>query len=64
VDVVSAREREIIRHVAFGHRDVEVAGRLGISPHTVRTHVHNILKKVGMTERRQLAGFALRVGIV
>jgi DNA-binding CsgD family transcriptional regulator len=61
---VSAREREIIRHVAFGQRDVEVAGQMGISPHTVRTHVHKILKKTGMTERRQLAGFALRAGIV
>lgn len=63
-DVVSPREREIIRFVAQGMRNAEVAERLAISVRTVEKHLNNVFQKVGVRSRRELAGYALRVGIV
>ena len=63
-DIVSPREREIIRYVSQGMRNAEVAERLGISVRTVEKHLHNVFQKVGVRSRRELAGYALRVGIV
>ena len=63
-DIVSPREREIIRYVSQGMRNAEVAARLGISVRTVEKHLHNVFQKVGVRSRRELAGYALRVGIV
>jgi DNA-binding CsgD family transcriptional regulator len=63
-DPLSVREREITRYVAFGMRNGEVAAKLCISPHTVRTHLNHIFLKLGVRSRRELAGYALRLGIV
>ena len=61
---LSAREREVLRHVALGRSNAEVAAKLAISPHTVRTHLHNIFQKLGIRHRRELMGVALSSGIV
>ena len=63
-DSLTPREREVTRHVALGMRNAEIAGVLGLRPGTVKLHVHRIFKKVGVASRRELAGYALRVGIV
>ena len=63
-DVLSERERQVTRYVAFGMRNLEVASKLSISPHTVRTHVQHIFRKLGVRSREQLAGYALELGIV
>ncbi|HTC25129.1 MAG TPA: helix-turn-helix transcriptional regulator [Gemmatimonadales bacterium] len=63
-DVTSPREREIVLLVAPGYRNAEVAAQLGISQRTVVTHLHNIFRKTGVRNRRELIGYARRVGIV
>ena len=63
-DVVSPREREIIRAVVFGMRNDEVARTLAISVNTVKKHMYNVFQKLGIRRRRELMGYALRVGIV
>jgi DNA-binding CsgD family transcriptional regulator len=61
---LTAREREVVRCVAFGMRNDEVAHRLSISPSTVRTHLARVFRKLQVRSRRELAGHALRLGIV
>jgi DNA-binding CsgD family transcriptional regulator len=64
LEAVTAREREIIRQVAFGLRNAEVATKLHISRRTVTTHLANIFRKLGIHQRGELLGFALRTAIV
>jgi DNA-binding CsgD family transcriptional regulator len=50
------REREILRLVAGGLTNAEIAGRLVISPLTAKTHVSRILGKLGCHDRARLVG--------
>lgn len=52
---LTAREEEIARLVALGHRDKEVARRLGISLNTARCHLRNIRDKLGIHSRVGIA---------
>ena len=52
---LSGREEEVLRHLAEGLTDREIAERLGISPRTVETHVGSILHKLGVRNRAQAA---------
>jgi DNA-binding NarL/FixJ family response regulator len=61
---LTRREREIVRHVALGLRNAEVARRLSISEVTVKTHVNNIFQKLGIRDRVELALYAIRMGII
>jgi PAS domain S-box-containing protein len=61
---LSAREAEIVRRVAMGETSPEIAGELGISPDTVRTHVRNAMGKVGARSRAHLVAKALGEGHV
>ncbi len=58
--VLSEREMEILRIVADGASNKEIAVRLGISVNTVRVHVHDIFKKLGIKSRTQAALYILR----
>lgn len=60
---LTEREVEVVRLVAKGHANLEIADKLVISERTVRTHLSNILGKLNLTNRTQLALFALRRGI-
>jgi DNA-binding NarL/FixJ family response regulator len=62
--VLTAREREIVRHVALGLRNAEVARKLAISEDTVKTHLTNVFQKLGVRDRVQLTLYAIRVGII
>jgi DNA-binding NarL/FixJ family response regulator len=53
VDTLSEREREILRLVGAGLTNEAIAERLFLSPHTVRTHVRNSLRKLGVSTRAQ-----------
>jgi PAS domain S-box-containing protein len=64
VTPLSAREAEIVRRVAMGETSPEIAGELGISPDTVRTHVRNAMGKVGARSRAHLVAKALGEGHV
>ena len=61
---LTQREREIIRHVALGLRNAEVAKRLFISEATVKTHLNNIFQKLGIRDRVELTLHAARIGII
>jgi two-component system, NarL family, nitrate/nitrite response regulator NarL len=61
---LTPREREILALVALGANNKVAAARLGISQHTVRTHVQNILTKLQMHSRLQAATFAVRHRLV
>ena len=57
---VSARESEIARYVAVGMRNAEVGRKLGITEGTVKVHLNNIFKKLGIRDRVELTLYAIR----
>jgi two-component system NarL family response regulator len=61
---LTSRETEIVRHVAGGLRNAEIARRLAITEATVKTHLNNIFDKLGLRDRVELAVYALRHGLV
>lgn len=64
VDPLTGREHEILLLVARGSANKQIARQLGINERTARTHVSNILGKLGLTSRTQAALYALREGLV
>ncbi len=54
-DLLSAREREVLRLLAEGMTDREIAGGLSISPRTVESHVSSLLRKLGVRNRAEAA---------
>lgn len=61
---LTEREREILRYVAAGDSNAEIAGRLVISPLTAKTHVSHIFTKLGCRDRAQLVTLAYETGLV
>jgi len=61
---LTARELEVLRLVAKGKRNKEIAGELGISDETVQGHVKNILAKLSVNSRTEAVAVAIRRGIV
>ena len=61
---LSEREIAVLAGLADGYSNEEIAGRLVISRNTVRHHVHNILAKLGVTNRTEAVALALQHGIV
>ncbi|WP_312854719.1 helix-turn-helix transcriptional regulator [Agromyces agglutinans] len=57
---LSAREREVLKLLASGARNREIANELGISENTVKFHVSNLLLKSGTRSRAELAALAAR----
>jgi pimeloyl-ACP methyl ester carboxylesterase/DNA-binding CsgD family transcriptional regulator len=64
LDALSDRELEVLRLVAAGFSDDEIAERLVLSPHTVHRHVANIRSKLQLTSRAAAAAAAARAGLV
>jgi len=56
---LTAREKEIVDLIAVGLSNKEIAARLHIATHTVKSHVHNILEKLTLSSRLQIAAFVL-----
>jgi DNA-binding NarL/FixJ family response regulator len=63
-DSLTAREVEILRTLAEGHRNRDVADRLGISENTVKVHVKNIMEKLGANDRTEAVVVGVRRGII
>jgi RNA polymerase sigma factor (sigma-70 family) len=61
---LSPREREVLRHIAEGASNKDIAGALGISVRTVETHRDSLMKKLGIHSVAGLTRFALRCGLV
>jgi DNA-binding NarL/FixJ family response regulator len=64
VEVLSKRETEIVKMVAAGMRNKEIATKLSIGEGTVKTHLHTIYEKLGVHGRVELAMYALENGIL
>jgi DNA-binding NarL/FixJ family response regulator len=60
---LSAREEEVVRRVALGLRNAEIAKDLSISEDTVKTHLNRIFRKLGVRDRMELALYAARAGM-
>jgi len=56
---LTLREREILSLAGKGLSNAEIAERLSLSPHTIKSHIHNLLRKIGATNRAE-AAFLLR----
>ncbi|MDZ7721527.1 MAG: response regulator transcription factor [candidate division KSB1 bacterium] len=54
------REREVVNLIAEGMSNKEIAATLHIATYTVKSHVHNILEKLALNNRLQIAAFALK----
>lgn len=63
-DALTGREREVLVLVASGVTNREIGRRLGVAERTARTHVSNILGKLGLQSRTQAALWAVREGLV
>ena len=60
---LSEREQDVLDQIAAGHGNAEIAARLGSGIKTVKTHVSNVLAKLGVADRTQAAVLALREGL-
>jgi DNA-binding NarL/FixJ family response regulator len=56
---LSTREREIVGLIAQGFKNKDMAERLFISEQTVKNHLHNIFDKLGVSDRLELALYAI-----
>src|ERR671917_468490 len=61
---LTGRELEVLEQIVFGRSNKEIAAALDISEATVKSHVNNILSKLGVTDRTQAATTAIRRGLV
>jgi DNA-binding NarL/FixJ family response regulator len=61
---LTKRENEVLKQLAFGLTNKEIAQALGISYETVKEHVQHILRKVGVSDRTQAAVWAVRKELV
>ena len=63
LETLSQREREVLGLIADGLSNQQIAEQLGIGEKTVKTHVSNVLAKLGVTDRTQAAVFAWKSGL-
>jgi DNA-binding NarL/FixJ family response regulator len=63
-DELSPREIDVLRLIATGNANKEIAGRLGIAEETVKSHITNILAKLGANDRTHAVTTALKRGII
>jgi NarL family two-component system response regulator LiaR len=63
-EALTERETDVLRLLAQGHSNKEIAQNLSISEQTVKTHVSHILDKLGVPSRTQAALYAIRTGLV
>jgi NarL family two-component system response regulator LiaR len=61
---LTEREREVLALMVEGLNNTQIAGRLTISPATIKSHVSNILSKLGVASRTEAVTLALRRGLV
>ncbi|HEU65683.1 MAG TPA: response regulator transcription factor [Chloroflexi bacterium] len=63
-DGISGREQEVLQLVCQGATNREIAARLIVSEHTVKVHLRNILNKLNLRNRQQVAAYAVQEGLV
>ena len=60
---LTQREGEVLRHLASGLTNKQIAEELHISYETIKEHVQHVLGKIGVTDRTQAAVWAVRKGL-
>ena len=63
-DALTDREIEVLKHIAGGNRNRDIAERLFISEETVKVHVKHIMEKLSASDRTQAVSIAIRRGII
>jgi DNA-binding NarL/FixJ family response regulator len=63
-EALTEREREVLRHVAGGNRNRDIAQQLFISEETVKVHIKHIMEKLGASDRTEAVTIAVRRGII
>ena len=63
-EALTEREVEVLRHIAGGNRNRDIADRLFISEETVKVHIKHIMEKLGAADRTQAVAIAVRRGII
>jgi len=63
-DALTEREIDVLRHIAGGNRNRDIAERLFISEETVKVHVKHIMEKLGASDRTQAVAIAITRGII
>lgn len=63
-DELSEREREVLRLIALGHTNAEIASQLYLSIRTVESHRAHVQQKLGLSSRSELVRYALANGLV
>lgn len=61
---ISEREMEVLRELAAGHSNKEIARRLDVSPNTVKTHVARVFEKLGANRRTEAIRRARELGLL
>lgn len=61
---ISGRELEVLRELAAGHSNKEIAARLAVSPNTVKTHIARLFEKLGARRRTDAIARARELGLV
>ncbi|MGH2865716.1 MAG: response regulator transcription factor, partial [Solirubrobacteraceae bacterium] len=64
LEQLTAREREVLQHIARGYMYKEIAHRLGISTKTVEAHVSAVLRKLQLSSRHELSRWAVQRRLV
>ena len=64
VEQLTAREREVLQHLAEGLSNKAIALRLGISEHTIKFHVNAIMSKLGAQSRTEAVVRATQLGLI
>ncbi len=63
-DVLTPRETEVLRRIAAGNANKEIGRQLGLTEETVKSHVRNILPKLGANDRTHAVTIAVKRGII
>ena len=63
-DPLTAREIQVLQHVAEGNRNRDIAELLSITEETVKMHIKHIMEKLGASDRTQAVSIAVRRGII
>ena len=63
-DELTVREIDVLRHIAGGNRNRDIAEQLFISEETVKVHIKHIMEKLGASERTQAVAIGVRRGII
>jgi len=61
---LTPRELQVLRHIGYGLSNEEIARSMGISVETIKEHVQNILRKLGVKDRTQAAVWTVKQGLV